>query len=336
MKNIRFNLKFFNGQGGFDSVRSLAELQDKFNLDDLYEYFLSGQLELWLRCHGEDVVADRVAVLAKEADVHVQISKLFDALCFDFDQNEKEAAIASYLFPLEFLKRRATLGDSIKKISDAVVSDFSEYNKKLGFLIEHHEDFTAVKTGVKELLKHHAEQFKIDYMRFYDVMVQQCPLAVLAVLMDKRYREYFLPSCESARSLYLGALGEIAGDVDVTKHVQYFSNRLSKFFSVSATVSTIRVMIDGAQLDGEGYLLKDWGIVKQISDYEKGRDAWQDEVDGSKKIMVLWNDGVEARPYHDNTNQYKPGELNGRYEIMNGLEYRVSNYTKGCLLYVEV
>ena len=98
----------------------------------------------------------------------------------------------------------------------------------------------------------------------------------------------------------------------------------------------MKFLIDGDRVDGEGYLLKDWDVIKQISDYEKGRNAWQDEVDGSKKIMVLWNDGVEARPYHDNTNQYKPGELNGMFKIMNGLEYRVTSYTKGCLLYMEV
>jgi hypothetical protein len=105
---------------------------------------------------------------------------------------------------------------------------------------------------------------------------------------------------------------------------------------VSASAASVEVWIDKDQYDGGGYLLKDCDVIKQISDYEKGRNAWQDEVDGSKKVMVLWNDGVEARPYHDNTNQYKPGELNGKFEIMNGLEYRVTGYNKGCLLYMEV
>ncbi len=336
MKNIRFNLKFFNGNEGFDSVRSLGELQDKFNLDDLYEYFISGQLELWLKCHGEESIADKVSPLREEKDVHKQIASLFDVLGFDFDANEKRSAIASYLFPLDFLKRRAALGESTKKVDVAVRKDFSEYNDLVRFLVDNHEDFAAVKAGVKDLLRYHGEQFRLDYMRFYEIMVRQCPLAILAVLMDKNFRDYYLPFCEDRKKLYLGELSGMSDMEDVSKPVQHISFRLGKFLSVSATTNSIKVLIDGEQLDGDGYLLKGWEIIKQISDYEKGRNAWQDEVDGSKKVMVLWNDGVEARPYHDNTNQYKPGELNGRFEIMNGLEYRVTSYTTGCLLYVEV
>ena len=336
MKNIRFNLKFFNGNGTFDSVRSLSELQDKFNLDDLYEYFLSGQLELWLKCHDEEAVARKVALLANEKDVHIQIAGLFDALGFDFDKAEKESAIASYLFPLEFLKRRAALGDSIKKIDDAVRRDFADYNDRIKSLIEHHEDFAAVKAGVKDLLKYHSEQFKVDYMRFYELMVQKCPLAVLVVLMNKNYRDYFMPSCEERKALYLGGLADNSDAIEVSKAIQHINNRLSKFFSVTATTNTVKVYIDGEQIDGEGYLLKDWNVIKTISDYSKGVGAWQDEVDGSRKVMILWNEGVEARPYHDNTNQFNPGDLNGRFEIMNGLEYRVKNTYNSCLLYVEV
>lgn len=336
MKNIRFNLKFFNGNGNFDSVRSLTELHDKFNLDDLYEYFLSGQLELWLKCHGEELIAQRVAAIASEKDIHKQIVALFDALGFDFDANEKRSAIASFLYPMEFLRKRAALSESVKKVDDTIRKDLDEYNEIVKFIVDNNEDFAAVKAGVKDLLKHHGEFFKLDYMRFYEIMVHQCPLAILAVLMDKDYRNYYLPSSDDCKSLYLGELAGMSSREDVSKPLQHIKTRISKFIDVSATASRVKVMIDGEQIDGEGYLLKDWEIIKQISDYEKGRNAWQDEVDGSKKVMVLWNDGVEARPYHDNTNQYKPGELNGRFEIMNGLEYRVTSYNKGCLLYVEI
>ena len=336
MKNIRFNLKFFNGNGSFDSVRSLSELHDKFNLDDLYEYFLSGQLELWLKCHGEELIAQQVAAIASEKDIHKQIDALFDALGFDLDANEKRSAIASFLYPMEFLRKRAAIGESIKKVDDAIRKDLDEYNEIVKFIVDNNEDFAAVKAGVKDLLKHHGEFFKLDYMRFYEMMVHQCPLAILAVLMDKYYRNYYLPASGDCKSLYLGELAGMSEREDVSKPLQHIKTRISKFIDVSATASSVKVMIDGERIDGEGYLLKDWEIIKQISDYEKGRNAWQDEVDGSKKVMVLWNDGVEARPYHDNTNQYKPGELNGRFEIMNGLEYRVTSYNKGCLLYVEI
>ena len=155
MKGIRFNLRFFNGNGSFDSVRSLSELQDKFNLDDLYEYFVSGQLELWLKCHSEDAVAEEVSALASEKDVHRQIAGLFDALGFDFDYNEKESVIWSYLFPQEFLKRRAAIANSVGKVAEVVKKDFADYNDRIKSLVKHHEDLPAVKAEVRDLLEFH-------------------------------------------------------------------------------------------------------------------------------------------------------------------------------------
>ena len=58
LKNIRFNLRFFNGSDEPESVHSVKELEEKLRnnqiaFDDLMAYFFSGQLERWLECHGE-------------------------------------------------------------------------------------------------------------------------------------------------------------------------------------------------------------------------------------------------------------------------------------------
>lgn len=334
IKHIRFNLRFFNDVE--ESVRSLGELQEKFNVDDLYEYFLSGQLERWLRCHEEEKVADAVCAISKDIPTEEQLDKLFDALGFDFDENERKSAIASFVFPRRLLNKRAMLGVSLKKVSEAVDQNFKEYNTRICELIENREDFAKVKAGVRDLLRFHGDLFAFDYMRFYHIMVAECPLAIFAVLMNDKYRAYYLPEDENRRAYFLGGVAAKCGEKTGKKALDRIKDVLASFLSVTATYSSITFKVGDQQIDGDSYLLKDWNIVKQVSDYEKGRGAWQDEVGGEKKVMILCNDGVEVRPYHDNTRQFKPGEANGRFEIMNGFEYRVSNQSKGCLLYMEV
>ena len=66
--NIRFNLKFFNADGGEEVVRTLADLRSKFNLCDLWDYFNSGALVRWLRSIDELMLATSVESLAGSSD----------------------------------------------------------------------------------------------------------------------------------------------------------------------------------------------------------------------------------------------------------------------------
>ena len=74
---IRFNLKFFNANGGEEVVRTLDELRSKFNLSGLCEYFRDGNLSRWLRSVGESKIADSVDALRDVSD-HCQS---FHRLC---------------------------------------------------------------------------------------------------------------------------------------------------------------------------------------------------------------------------------------------------------------
>lgn len=84
--SIRFNLKFFNAGGGEEVVRTLADLRAKFNLSDLYEYFKSGDLLLWLKGINEPKIAESVESLRGMPDRREMLSALCLTLGMSLDR----------------------------------------------------------------------------------------------------------------------------------------------------------------------------------------------------------------------------------------------------------
>ena len=84
--SIRFNLKFFNADGSEEVVRTLDDLRAKFNLSDLYEYFKSGDLLLWLKGINEPKIAESVESLRGMPDRREMLSALCLTLGMSLDR----------------------------------------------------------------------------------------------------------------------------------------------------------------------------------------------------------------------------------------------------------
>lgn len=339
LKTIRFNLKFFNGPDavGCDSASSLAELRECFNLNDLYEYFKSGQLIRWLECHDEKEVAQAVAAIGKpdEGTIARQMNQLFDALGLGYSKSEREDAIAAFLFPREIQARRKKQADAQAKTNEIVSRDIGHYTSIINDLIANANSFAKVKAGVHSLLTLHGDIFKLDYFRFYEVMVKKCPLAIFAVLMDSEYGKYFKPQCEQRGKLYAGDLADVGGFTEKTEYApaRALEERLCDFLKIEGPDS---VSINGIKLVDDDPLLSENGPIKRVKDFSGGLNGWQDVVFQGRRVMVLCNDGVEVRPYHDTLHQYKDGDANCRFKVFDGLEFRtVKNYANA-LFYMEV
>ena len=85
--SIRFNLKFFNADGGEEVVRTLDDLKAKFNLCDLWDYFKSGDLVKWLKSIDELTMAASVESLS-ESDKHSAMQKLCETLGLSVTDDE--------------------------------------------------------------------------------------------------------------------------------------------------------------------------------------------------------------------------------------------------------
>ena len=365
LKNIRFNLKFSNGKDAsgnenFTSIRSFADLlafAKRLNIDDLYEYFKSGQLERWLKVIGEDDKSKAIEKINEKTPIAEQLKKLFTALDLKLEPGEIELFTESYVYSETIANRRKNLAADLKNISNVIRKDFEQYNECLKDIISVAEDFSAVKAKVRSLLKTYTEQFKLDWMRFYDIMIQKCPLAIFVVFMDKEFREFYLPSNLNMNVKYYGKLSsEFEVCQDVTREdslesmsedqdespVQVLSTRIDKILSVKVKSNRINLVIDGKHhFASDSYLLKDGLIIKEV-DYIESEGDWQDAVDRGNEVLILHcGDNIKIRSKADKRHQYTGKTLPGKFPILNGLDFCTSSSavrmsSNRVLLYMEI
>ena len=103
LKDIRFNLRFSkgkdkDGEEQFDIIRSLQELKDNLNIDELYLYFVSGQLARWLTCIGEPARGEAIEKIDRKAPVKSQLEGIFKALGIELSKNDLASMVESYTY----------------------------------------------------------------------------------------------------------------------------------------------------------------------------------------------------------------------------------------------
>lgn len=349
LKDIRFNLRFSkgkdkDGEEQFDIIRSLQDLKEHLNIDDLYLYFASGQLARWLTCIGEPERGEAIGKIDRKASVKSQLDGIFGALGIELSRNDQAALVESYTYFRQLEDRKREMASSLKDVQSVIEQDYFHYNQCLKDIIAAKDDFSAVKARVRAMLKKFPQQFKLDWMRFYDVMMENCRLAVFAVLMDSDYRKYYLGTLDEMNARYYGELEPLAddkGNSQRTTPVSQFMKRVGNILSISYdgySEKKLHITLDGRwALD-----VNDWkkrGIIREV-DYGKSGGEWEDAVEKDTKIMILHcGENITIRPSGDKEHQSK-GRQCGRFPIFNGLDFRTlsssPSSTGDILLYMEV
>lgn len=354
LKDIRFNLRFSKGKGKdgeeqFDIIRSLQDLKEHLNLDDLYLYFVSGQLARWLTCIGEQTRGDAIAKIDRKSPVKKQLNGLFDALGVELSKKDLESMGESYTYFKELQDRKREMVAILKDVQSVIEQDYVQYNQCLKDIIEAKDDFATVKSRVHAMLKNYPQQFKLDWMRFYDVMMENCRLAIFAVLMEPEYRKYYLGAANEMNARYYGELEPPAddnGNSQRTTPVSQFMSRVDNLLSVSYGRTYVNgnyryqlcLKVDDRWLvDVDSW--KEGGIIKEV-DYGKSGGEWEDAVDKGTRVMILHcGENITIRPSGDKEHQSK-GRQCGRFPIFNGLDFRTSvdtpRSTDDIFLYMEV
>ena len=347
LKDIRFNLRFSKGKGKdgeeqFDIIRSLPELKEHLNIDDLYLYFVSGQLARWLACIGEPVRGEAIAKIDRKSPLKVQLNGILGALGIELSKDDLASMLESYTYFKELEGTKREMIAILKDVQSVIEQDYFHYNQCLKDIIAAKDDFSAVKARVRAMLKEFPQQFKLDWMRFYDVMMEKCRLAVFAVLMDSDYRKYYLGTLNEMNARYYSELAvPDNGNSNMVTPVSQFMQRVGNILSVSYerySEQKLHITLDGRwALD-----VNDWkkrGIIREV-DYGKSGGEWEDAVEKDTKIMILHcGENITIRPSGDKGHQSK-GRQCGRFPIFNGLDFRISVDTPrsydDVLLYMEV
>ena len=190
-------------------------------------------------------------------------------------------------------------------------------------------------------------------------MVEKCPLAIFTVLMDKKWRDYFLSTDENKNQLFYGELTDLFKNQDsstesYTSEPQQLSEseRLSefpensfsdfikgeteKFLQITKSYGKLKILINGRDMS-DSYLVKK-GFIQEAK-YENCARRTYDHFRNGEKIMVLHcGTSINVRSYNSDH------EMNGagvRFEILDGLEYALLNdadgsKTESSLFFMEV
>ncbi|NMA43142.1 MAG: hypothetical protein GX946_07155 [Oligosphaeraceae bacterium] len=362
LKNIRFNLKFSTGKNAdgeeqFVVIRSIKDLEDNLNVDELYLYFMSGQLARWLTVIDEGKKAEAISKIDKKANINEQLKAIFSALDFKLDKDELAVLVESYSYSKLIQDQKRDMASILENVQEVIKQDFARYTHCLNDIIASATDFGAVKAKVRALLKNFPEQFSLDWKRFYDLMIFHCPLAIFVVLMNEKYRNFFLVDEANAFSNFYNGIEVLATSDDgktkesnpkqehqINDPIRYFVERFSNLLTVHCSNNQPYIILDAncsnQRFDEGSYLMKDNLIIKEV-DYSKSEGEWQDAVDKGNKVMILHcGNNVTIRPSGDKEHQYKGEDQLPPFAIFNGLDFRTSSsYTSSrndVLMYMEV
>ena len=357
LKDIRFNLRFSRGKNKdgeeeFDIIRSLKDLEEHLNIDDLYLYFDSGQLVRWLTCIGESSKSEAISKIDKTSSVKDQLNRIFDALGVGLSKNDLATMIESYTYFKMLEDRRHEMFYKLNEESDIISQDYLQYEQCLQEIVNVFDDFKAVRVRVNHMLEFHSQQFELDWMRFYDLMSDRCPLAIFAVLMNRYYRNYYLGGTKQFKRLYYmyietpDVIYSDESGIFEKKDLPYrdeqfsvlkiFEQRVSQLLYVVVFVRDmtinindpkrefiININIDGRQYNEKSYLLRDGKNIKEV-DYGKSGGTWENAEDEDQKVMILYcGKNIAIRPAGDKEHQYK-GEECGSFPIFRGLDFKTT------------
>ena len=189
LKNIRFNLRFFNGSDEPESVHSVKELEEKLRnnqiaFNDFMAYFFSGQLQRWLECHGEKDLAllEKLCAIDTKASNREIVKALFAALGFCFDEQEVDRMIVSYDFP-DRLKAEAVKNAKNAAARYSFMQDELEaYETVCRQILNGRNDLQLVRKLTRKIVENYQPLLEIDAYRFFKMMhdtIYGCPAEII-------------------------------------------------------------------------------------------------------------------------------------------------------------
>ena len=301
-KTIKFNLMMDGAP-----VRTLEELRDHFNIEDLLEHYHNGLLHRWLTVRGLQAHSEKIQALSAKNDAEIARQLI---TIFEMHGNQEQAQ--EIIRAIELKKEHHRLLDDLSekhfKREEVVNAYHQEYEKLLkslkpdcivitkktvdnlsslihGNFIQlkqvinkQQKHFAEIKATINHLLTHYRELLRVDIVRLYDEFFEIEPLILMAILMD-----------DDGRPLL-------------------FNNPL--------ITQKLPQLIEANFLNS-----------LPVKKFDKQTDGyWKDiEPSGSRWMILRIESGCFVRNLGKQTEEFSHDKVNGKFPILNGIDYK-SNY----------
>ena len=287
----------FNLKFGEVHIRTVTDLQKNFAMEDVLAHFENGLLLKFLERRGYKEYAAKVAELAEKKSGMDDVTR---SLISIFDIDEDKEAVDEYFEALRLRRDRQSAYEAYAKGAanerEVVERYFSEYEKIVNELIADKDDLGKIKALTRELLDTYMPILKKDWRRlFFTLNDAKVAYPVLHMLTQNFFRQNWLENWST--------------ETEKKTFVAIFWDMYMK----SA---------------------KDEPWVRKSN--KADASYWEDiEASGKTYMILTAPSGAKVRAPGDIKNELSSNELNQKFEIFDGIQYR-HNSTSDHLVYVEV
>lgn len=196
-KKIKFNLIIDD-----QPIRSVEDLKDNFNLQDILEVYKNGLLKRWLSVRGYNEYIEEVESLNLEDDIEL-LKRIVEI--FDLDVSQQE--IKRSVYSLEFIKeknKRLDLINSKEKKWEKIISKYHKsYEEIVNNLIENKSDMSYIKEAVQEIYNKFLGLFYLNYKELYnELMEKRAIFPVIGILMNEELKNVLLSDAEIKSEIF--------------------------------------------------------------------------------------------------------------------------------------
>ena len=195
-KTIKFNLIIDD-----QPIRTIEDLQENFSIEDVLDAFKEGLLLKWLEVRNFTKYIEKVKKLTDNRANYDNV-ELTKELIKIFDVEIDEEKVNEHIYILNYLKEREVQLEIYKKENfrlETIIDDYhSGYNALIFDIIDHPYNLARIKANVREIEKHYFSLFELNFYNLFNTLFNSAPLAVFAILMSEKLRNYFIPKNEKS------------------------------------------------------------------------------------------------------------------------------------------
>lgn len=211
-KTIKFNLMMDN-----NPVRTIADLQENFSIEDALKYFKNGLLAKWLSVRGFDSYYDKIKdidIADEDKKIITQLIKVFD---IELDDKKIELAIEILNYLNEEKELNAIYKDNSFKQKQIIEDYHSGYDAIIRHMIDNRDNLAILKADAIEIERNYLRLFELDYKKVFFNFEDAAQKAIFAILAQPELRKYWLKEEEktinkSLTTKILPAAKEILGE----------------------------------------------------------------------------------------------------------------------------
>lgn len=292
-KTIKFNLILDE-----KPVRTIEDLRENFSIEDILEVYNNRLLHRWLNVRGYLDILEKVNSIKDETNIG-QIKNLIKIFEIECDDTKIEESIGV----LDFIIERKALLEHYNKLNykaEVVINDYhAGYDSIINDIIENKDNMPRIKANIKEIEENYMGLFNLNYKDLYNTLASNAPLAVFAILMSNKMRDYFI------------------GNDNSSENTNLIYNKIKEF------------------VKNETVLKEKLG--EELKLFKGNTEAyWKDIEPKEKKLMIIsMREGNYIRNSGVFGEELSSLDINNNFIVLSGIDYK-SNNTYHELLYMEV